>query len=188
MAEPDTSQAPSPKTILKATGVAFVVGLIVLLAAILPAEFGVDPLGTGELTGVIALSRAENPFEEQLEMHRSDFVEFELGPFQSVEYKYTMDLDAPMVFTWVADGEVYFDMHAEPAGIGAEGAESFEQGNDVSRTGSFHAPFNGIHGWFWENRGLSTVVVRLYASGFFLDSTVFRDGGDYSRVIDPVAE
>ena len=62
MAEPNTTQAPSSKNILKATSVAFVVGLIILLAAILPAEFGVDPLGIGELTGVIALSRAENPF------------------------------------------------------------------------------------------------------------------------------
>ncbi|MBS24786.1 MAG: hypothetical protein CMQ28_04000 [Gammaproteobacteria bacterium] len=188
MAEPNATQAPSSKNILRATGAAFVVGIIILLTAILPAEFGIDPLGIGKLTGVIALSRAENPFEEKVEMHRTDYVEFELGPFQSVEYKYTMDLDAPMVFTWVADGEVYFDMHAEPAGIGEEGAESFEQGNDVSRTGSFHAPFTGIHGWFWENRGLGTVVVRLYASGFFVDSTVFRDGGDYSRVIDPIAQ
>lgn len=188
MAEPDTTQAPAPKNILIATGIAFVVGLVVLLTAILPAEFGVDPLGTGELTGLNALSRAENPFEVRAEMHRSDYVEFELGPFQSVEYKYTMDLDAPMVFTWVSDAEVYFDMHAEPAGLGEEYAESFEQGNDTSRTGSFHAPFTGIHGWFWENRGLGTVVVRLYASGFFVDSTVFRDGGDYPRIIDPVAE
>ena len=108
MAEPNTTQAPSSKNILKATGVAFVIGLIILLAAILPAEFGVDPLGIGELTGVIELSRAENPFEAKLEMHRTDYVEFELGPFQSVEYKYTMDLDAPMVFTWIADREVYF--------------------------------------------------------------------------------
>ncbi len=187
MTEPDSTQAPSPKNILIATGVAFAVGLVVLLTAILPAEFGVDPLGTGELTGISALSRAENPLEEQRGMHRTDYVEFELGPFQSVEYKYTMDLDAPMVFNWVANDEVYFDMHAEPAALGEEYAESFEQGNDTSRTGSFHAPFTGIHGWFWENRGLSTVVVRLYASGFFIDSTVFRDGGDYPRAIDPVA-
>lgn len=188
MAESDTNQAPSRRNILISTGVAFVVGLIVLLVAILPAEFGVDPLRTGELSGISALSRTENPFEVQVEMHRTDYVEFELGPFQSVEYKYTMDLDAPMVFTWISDSEVYFDMHAEPAGLGEEYAESFEQGTDVSRTGSFHAPFNGIHGWFWENRGLSTAVVRLYASGFFLDSTVFRDGGDYSRVIEPIAK
>ena len=57
-----------------------------------------------------------------------------------------------MIFSWQADGELYYDMHAEPAGLGADYAESFEQGNGESRTGSFHAPFTGIHGWFWENR------------------------------------
>ena len=179
---------PSNKSITLAIGGALTIGLLVLFAAILPAEFGIDPIGIGKLTGLTDLSRSENPFEEQLEYHRSDYVEFELGPFQSVEYKYTMDLDAPLVFTWVANDEVYYDMHAEPAGLGEEFAESFEQGNDVSRTGSFHAPFTGIHGWFWENRGGRTINVKLYASGFFLDSTVFRDGGDYSRIIDPVTD
>ena len=171
-----------------ATAVAFGVGLLVLLVAILPAEFGSDPLGTGRLLGLTALSADENPFESQPELHREDYVEFVLGPFESVEYKYTLDLDASMVFSWVADGEVYYDMHAEPAGLDEEYAESFEQGNADRQMGSFHAPFAGIHGWFWENRGGRTITVRLFASGFFVDSTVFRDGGDYSRPLDPVAD
>ena len=186
--EENLTKPPSNKNIIYAIVSALAIGVIVLFAAILPAEFGIDPLGIGNLTGLTDLSRSENPFEEQLEYHRSDYVEFELGPFQSVEYKYTMDLDAPLVFTWIANDEVYYDMHAEPAGLGEEFAESFEQGNDVSRTGSFHAPFAGIHGWFWENRGSRTINVKLYAAGFFLDSTVFRDGGDYSRIIEPVTE
>lgn len=186
MSSPDTNEAPSPRNILVASAIALAVGTVVLLTAILPAEFGVDPLGTGRLFGLNALSAEENPFEENAEIHRSDYVEFELGPFESVEYKYTMDFDSPMVFSWSSDGEVYYDMHAEPAGLGEEFAESFEQGNGTERSGSFHAPFNGIHGWFWENRGSRLVTVRLYAAGFFVDSTVFRDGGDYPRVIDPV--
>lgn len=188
MTQPDTNQAPQPRNILIATAIALVVGIIVLFVAILPAEFGVDPLGTGQRLGLLALSADENPFEEQLEAHRDDYVEFELGPFQSVEYKYTLDMDASMIFSWVADDEVYYDMHAEPAGLGEEYAESYEQGNADRRMGSFHAPFAGIHGWFWENRSSRTITVRLYASGFFVDSTVFRDGGDYSRVLEPVAE
>ncbi len=186
MSQPDSNQAPSPRNILIATAIAFVVGLAVLLIAILPAEFGADPLGTGRLLGLTALSADENPFEEMLEVHRSDYVEFELGPFQSVEYKYTLDQDASMVFSWVADDELYYDMHAEPAGLGEEYAESYEQGNADRRMGSFHAPFSGIHGWFWENRGSRTVLVKLHAAGFFVDSTVFRDGGDFTRVIEPV--
>lgn len=186
MTTPDTTETPTPRKILIASGGALAVGVVVLLVAILPAEFGVDPLGTGRLLGLTALSAETNPFEESLELHRNDYVEFELGPFESVEYKYTMDLDAPMVFSWVADGEVYYDMHAEPAGLGEDYAESFEQGNSESRSGSFHAPFAGIHGWFWENRGSRLVTVRLNAAGYFVDSTVFRDGGDYSREIEPV--
>lgn len=181
-------QAPDSKSIVKATAIAFVVAIIVTLTAILPAEFGADPLGTGKILGLTALSREENPFEEQLVIHRSDFVEFELGSFQSVEYKYLMDLDASMVFSWVADGEVYYDMHAEPAGLDEEFAESFEQGNGERRMGSFHAPFTGIHGWFWENRSFDTVTVRLYTAGFYVSSTVFRDGGTYDRQLDPIAE
>ena len=182
----DTNTPPSTKSILIASSVAFCVAVAVLFVAILPAEFGVDPLGTGEVLGLNALSRDEMPLEEQLEAHREDFVEFELGPFQSVEYKYLMDLDSPMVFSWSADGELYYDMHAEPAGLGGDYAESFEQGNAASRFGSYHAPFAGIHGWFWENRGFEIVTLRLFASGFIQTSTVFGDGGEFERVIDPV--
>lgn len=188
MVSPDTTTPPSPRSILIATAVAFVVAMAVLFVAILPAEFGVDPLGTGDALGLTALSRTEAPLEDQVEVYRDDFVEFELGPFQSVEYKYLMDLDAPMVFSWLADGELYYDMHAEPAGLGAEYAESFEQGNANQKMGSYHAPFAGIHGWFWENRTSRAIVLRLYTAGFYQTSTVFRDGGDFERVINPVAE
>ena len=76
--EENLTSPPSHKNILLSIGGARAVGLLVLLAAILPAEFGIDPLGIGNLTGLTELSRAENPFEEQLEYHRSDYVEFEL--------------------------------------------------------------------------------------------------------------
>ncbi len=183
---PDNSTPPNPKTILLATLGALVVAIIVLVSAILPAEFGIDPLRIGQITGLNVLANGENPFEEKLEVHRQDYVEFVLEAFQSVEYKYLMDIDAPMIFSWTADGEVYYDMHAEPAGLGEEYAESYEQGNTDRRMGSFHAPFTGIHGWFWENRSLNTVVVRLYSAGFYVNSTVFADGGSYEKIIDPV--
>lgn len=188
MSNDESANTPDSKSILKASAIALVVAIVVTITVILPAEFGSDPLGTGAAFGLTVLSKDANPFEEQLEIHRTDFVEFELGAFQSVEYKYLMDLEAAMVFSWVADGELYFDMHAEPAGFDEEYAESFEQGNTDRRMGSFHAPFAGIHGWFWENRSLDTVTVRLYTSGFYVSSTVFRDGGTFDRQLDPIAE
>ncbi|MFT4862450.1 MAG: hypothetical protein ACI95C_001671 [Pseudohongiellaceae bacterium] len=186
MADLENATPASPKTILLATLGALVVAIVVLVGAILPAEFGIDPLRIGQVTGLNVLANGENPFEEQLVVHREDSVEFVLEAFQSVEYKYLMDIDSSMVFSWIADGEVYYDMHAEPAGLGEEYAESYEQGNADRRMGSFHAPFTGIHGWFWENRTLDTVVVRLYSAGFYVNSTVFADGGSYEKAIEPV--
>ncbi len=188
MAETDNNLPPSSKNILIASAISLVVAVIVLFSFILPAEFGSDPLGTGELFGLNALALEANPFEERLEVHKTDSVEFVLGPFESVEYKYLLDLDAPMLFSWVADGELYYDMHAEPAGLGEEYAESFEQGTGERRMGSFHAPFTGIHGWFWENRGSRTITLQLHSAGFYINSTVFRDGGSFERDLVPVAE
>jgi hypothetical protein len=188
VAEIESNSPPSSKNILIASAVSLVIALVVLFSFILPAEFGSDPLGTGELFGLNVLSLEENPLEEKLELHKTDNVEFVLGPFESVEYKYLMDIDAPMLFSWVADGELYYDMHAEPAGLGEDYAESFEQGTGERRMGSFHAPFTGIHGWFWENRGSSTITLQVHSSGFYVNSTVFRDGGSYERELDAVTE
>lgn len=188
MAEIDTNTPPSKKNILIASAVSLLVALLVLFSFILPAEFGADPLRTGQIFGLNALALDENPFEEQLIAHKSDYVEFVLGPFESVEYKYLLDAEASMVFSWVADGELYYDMHAEPAGLGEEYAESFEQGTGESRMGSFHAPFTGIHGWFWENRGSQTISLQLHSAGFYINSTVFRDGGSYERELDAIVD
>ncbi|MDC1425882.1 hypothetical protein N8339_02825 [Gammaproteobacteria bacterium] len=176
----------APRSIIIATLAAIVVAALVFVAAILPAEYGSDPLGTGALLGLNALANGENPLEEQVEGYRQDTVEFILEPFQSVEYKYHLDFDAPMVFDWQSTGVVYYDMHAEPAGIGEAGVQSFKQDNAIAQTGSFHAPFAGIHGWFWENRSGREVTVTLNAAGYFYASTVFRDGGDYERTINAV--
>ncbi len=52
MKQPDSNTPPAPKNIIIASVIAFIVAVIVLLVAILPAEFGVDPLGTGEALGL----------------------------------------------------------------------------------------------------------------------------------------
>ena len=53
-----TIQAPSKKRIIKATAVALLVAAVVLFTAVLPAEYGVDLLGTGKLLGLMDLANA----------------------------------------------------------------------------------------------------------------------------------
>jgi hypothetical protein len=51
-------EAPSKQQILKATGWALVVAGILFVGAVLPAEFGIDPLHTGAATGLLNLAHA----------------------------------------------------------------------------------------------------------------------------------
>jgi hypothetical protein len=177
---------PSGRGLLKATSLSVVVAAVLLVTVVLPAEYGLDPLGTGSALGLTGLSRT-GPAEltEQSTPFRQDRIAFELTPFESVEYKYRLEAGAAVSFSWRANGEVVFDFHAEPDGAEAGYAESFEQGRASAGDGTYVAPFSGIHGWFWENRGASTVTVTLDASGFFGVATEFRDN-DRSERLPPL--
>ncbi|MDP1929907.1 MAG: hypothetical protein Q8L60_00440 [Gammaproteobacteria bacterium] len=182
--------APSARQLIVGTSAALAVALVVLFTIVLPAEFGIDPLGTGRALGLLELADAsQGPLEKLPVAHKRDYVEFILEPFQSVEYKYHLQADSSMVYSWQATGELVYDMHADPEGMeGEEFVESFDQGADSSGFGTYHAPFTGIHGWFWENRTFEVVVLRLHSSGFYENSIVFRDGGSYEQVLRPLFE
>jgi hypothetical protein len=51
-------QPPSTAKILTATFIAAVVAAIILVVAVLPAEYGIDPLGTGKALGLMDLANA----------------------------------------------------------------------------------------------------------------------------------
>lgn len=182
-----TNSSSSMRRILGASVIAAVIAAIVLLVAVLPAEYGIDPLGTGRALGLMDLADAsESPFEKTEQVHKVDRTEFILEPFQSVEYKYQLSEGSTMIFSWVATGELVFDMHADPEGMdGEEGVESYDKGNAFSGSGIYHAAFTGIHGWFWENRSFDEVHVQLESAGYYDSSVVFRDGGSFDRELSP---
>ncbi|MCP4924932.1 MAG: hypothetical protein GY916_03195 [Gammaproteobacteria bacterium] len=171
------------RKILWTTIVSAMAATVILVTLVLPAEYGLDPLGTGEMLGVLGLSRPlPTAISNEEESFKSDTIRFELSSFQSVEYKYRLEQGASLVFSWASTGDVLYDLHAEPDGAERGFAESFDQGRSTGANGTYTAPFPGIHGWFWENRGSSTVVVDLITSGFYSQATEFRDGdqSDYT--------
>lgn len=151
--------------------------MLVLLGIILPAAYNRDPLGTGHLLGLVD---APGGLQRQFEPHRSDHVEFVLEPFQSLEYKYLMDQRSALVFSWRASGDLYFDLHADD-GTQPDHSESSLQGVASTQMGTYIAPFNGMHGWFWENRTFDTVTLRLATSGFYIHATERRLGSSTDR-------
>ena len=47
--------------LLKSLVIALIIGIVVLLTAVLPAEYGIDPLGTGQLFGFSKLYQETGP-------------------------------------------------------------------------------------------------------------------------------
>ena len=173
------SDTPSDNRRL-AIGLSIGAALVLLLwiGVFLPAAHNRDPLGTGRLLGLL---EAPGGLTSQFEPHRDDPVEFILEPFQSLEYQYLMDRGAVVVFSWQATGELYFDLHGEDRSRPDGGATSYLQGSALQQAGSYEAAFNGLHGWFWENRSFETVTLQLYTSGFFVSARELRLGSITER-------
>jgi hypothetical protein len=182
-------QAPSKKAIAKATGIALGVALVILFTAVLPAEYGIDPLKTGALLHLTDLAKAPESKAEskpvgarpvaapagiytaQPGIFKTDSEDLSLMPGEGVEIKYHMQKGAGMVYSWKATGPVAFEFHGEPDNKpNKDYFESYElndqAGSDHSY-GSFTAPSTGIHGWFWENKGKKEVEIHLVTAGFY---------------------
>ncbi len=163
---------------------ALVVAGVVLVTVVLPAEYDIDPLGTGEALGLVVLSNASPPIEvrpdgltAQEVTYRTDRRTFVLEPEEFVEYKYEMGAGQAMLYSWEASYWVRSEMHSEVEDSPPGTAEFFEVAErTLFRNGSYVAPFPGIHGWYWLNESLTdTVTVTLYAAGFFERAAEFRD-------------
>ena len=174
--------AVKPKNVLITTVACLVLALIVLVAFVMPAEYGEDPTGFGELIGIKGMSGyTVGALSGEDVYYNTDEVYFFLEPFESIEYQYTLAQGQSMVFSWDAQDEVTFDFHSEEEGSDPEDAVSFDVGKADARHGTYVAPFAGIHGWFWENRGQSEVEVRLRTTGFYTAATTFSASGEQHR-------
>lgn len=210
---PDVSSAPaaplpSSRTLLRSTLIAIAVAIVLLVIAVLPAEYGVDPTGVGRVLGLTEMgeikmqlakeaaiadsldavlggpavrnpgpSRAadtepvasEPPTPAAAQAPRPDsanshVMEIVLRPNEGKEIKLAMRKDARVTYSWSTDrGVVNYDTHADAPGIRYHG---YGKGTATpSDEGTLTAAFDGMHGWFWRNRGQEVVTVTLRTSG-----------------------
>src|SRR5450432_1001359 len=119
-------ETPSKTAIVKATLIALAVALVLLFTAVLPAEYGIDPLRTGKLLRLTGISQGDSNsggratpanngiYTVQLGTYKVDTEEIGLHPCEGMEIKYHMQKGATMVFAWKADGPLQFEFHGEP--------------------------------------------------------------------------
>jgi hypothetical protein len=105
--------------------------------------------------------------------YKLDDVELMLGPYEYIEYKYRLEKGASMLYSWTASSDLIHDMHGESEAEGDD-AVSFEKRNRQQGSGTFTAPFAGIHGWYWENPGGENVTIRMKSAGFYSTALEIR--------------
>jgi hypothetical protein len=199
---PPRSELPSSRALIKSTLIAAAVALVLLVTAILPAEYGIDPTGIGRVLGLTQMGEIKMALAKEAEAEEaagapaaapstpaaastpvpaapvaaapaadsatSHVTEVTLAPGQGREIKLAMRQGARVSFDWsVAGGVVNFDTHADRPGTPYHG---YEKGKgQASDSGELVAAFDGMHGWFWRNRGREPVTVTLRTRGDYQD-------------------
>src|SRR5688500_7705880 len=178
-----------------AAGAALLGAGLILVMFILPAEYGVDPLGTGALVGLTELGATAQQVEAlessaatntaqaativvgQESPFKSETVDFPIAPGQGMEYKYRLDKGESLLYSWKATGPVNVEFHAEPDGAPRGYAQTYEKTDrQTAASGTLTAPFPGIHGWYWENTTDQPITVTLTSAGYYNLSHEFRSG------------
>lgn len=93
---------------------------------------------------------------------------FQVAPGKGFEHKVSLANGSRLTYEWNATEEVYYDFHGEPHG-NASNFESYETGTRRTDAGNLTAPFEGTHGWYWENRGQERIEITLTTRGVYED-------------------
>jgi hypothetical protein len=169
----------SARQLAKATAAAAAIAVTLLVVAVLPAEYGIDPLGTGAALGLIrgaapSVDTAGPLASTDLATLKIDYAEFVLAPYDYVEYKYRLAQSGTMVYSWDATAPVIHDFHGAPDTGGTEAEVSLDKQSKSRAAGSLTAAFPGMHGWYWENPGGTPITIRVRSAGFYSAAVEYR--------------
>ena len=179
---------PSLSSLVNATGIALVIACVLLVFVVFPAEYNIDPTGFGKAIGLTRLSAPEvedtsdgdalNPNDGNAGSAREDRVVIEIPAGRGLEYKFALKAGEKMVYNWTIDEgdnasgpdseNIIYDFHGEPTGGEKGFFESYSVSYARGAKGTFTAPFDGVHGWYWNNNtGTSPVRIILTTSGSY---------------------
>lgn len=182
----------STRSLGLASGTALVVALLILVLFVLPAERGIDLTGIGARLGLAQMRSEPAPAAEKaspgqaaassaglvvaaqgkLEIAkatplRSDDMTIVVKPHSGVEVKAQMKTGDHLIFRWDATAPVKMDMHGERPNAGDEFTRYWMESDMTGGQGSFTAPFDGRHGWYWRNRSDKDVTIKVHTAGFY---------------------
>ena len=155
------------RSLLKATVISLVIAVVALVLFILPAEYNIDPTGVGEKLGLTVFNQEGKATTVKSSVEGTqDSVILKIPAGKGIEYKLAMNKSGKATYEWVTDGEeLYVDLHGEPKGDTTGYFESYTIATANEMKGSFIAPFEGSHGWYWKNKSATDIQIQLIFNG-----------------------
>lgn len=178
----NTLPTPSIKSLIFSCIASLILATIILLIAVLPAEYNIDPTGLGNKLGLTVLAQssdeavkasviscpdAAKTTGQQTEPNGwQDSVMITVPAKKGLEYKFHIVKGEKFEFAWKTDGStLYFDFHGEPQGNTTGYFKSFKESTQSESSGTLIAPFTGVHGWYWQNKTNNPVSIDLKTRG-----------------------
>ena len=194
---PTHVELPSSKQLVRSTLIAAAAAGAILVAVVLPAEYGVDPTGAGTVLGLTKMGQIKMQLAAEAEADR--MASAQAGPAvapaaatpaaqrptaptlpppagtRSDEMAVTLSPGegAEVKLTMVEGAQANFSWTVSGGvvdlhGDGGGRSARYEQGRGVpGAEGVLEAAFDGNHGWYWRNRGQSPVTVTLRTNGAY---------------------
>ncbi len=195
---PSRADLPSTKQLVRSTLIAAAVAAAILVTAVLPGEYGVDPTGMGRVLGLTQMGEIKQqlaaeakadavaapvvaeaaPAEEAVPDTASsppvaadawrEEVTLTLAPGEAAEIKLVMKSGETAGYAWTAKTGA---LNSDLHGDGKGGqATSYRKGRaEAADSGELTAAFDGSHGWFWRNRGDAPVELVLQVRGEYAE-------------------
>jgi hypothetical protein len=161
-------------------------GLVVTGLAQARGQQPLNPVG-GQPGGPPIAPKPGGPLTPSATTYKIDAIEFVLKPEQFVEYKFQLKTGAMMIFNWKSSAPVDVDFHTVPEGKPISASETYLRGKFGNGSGTYRAPYPGLHGWYWLNSTKEEVKIVLNAAGFFTEARMFSGDpvGEPMEVKDP---
>jgi len=190
--KPLENDLPTSSQLLKSTMVAIGVGCALLILVVLPAEYGTDPTGVGELLGLKKMGEIKTRWKQdflkenqvfkenigakdelmvkpETGKENQDVMEFVIPPDEAIEIKLEMKKGSIVKYKWTTqNGGLNYNLHGDGHN-GSQKSVSYKKGRMTSSdSGEIKSEFDGYHGWFWRNRNNESVIVTLETIGDYI--------------------
>jgi len=179
---PAAAELPTLRELNRATILAAAAAAVILVAAVLPAEYGVDPTGLGRILGLTRMgevkrAQASNaagaavPSGDTSITRTADGgtqVRIILRPYGGREVKAWMKAGEKIDYEWATDGApIEFEFHGDPTNAKGDEYTSYDKRTAPGAKGTFTAAFSGRHGWYWHNLTPYPLTITATVKGQF---------------------